>query len=460
MARIWREYVAPDGRKYYYNAVTKQSTWHKPESLDEMDENRGVKRFKKIESKPHVALELYHGWHLVICDTGKKFYYNVETNESVWNLPDEGSRNLIDALDKNKLVALIGLVRGYSPGGLHIYEELVTDLVKLRQEREAKRAEGDQEKDEATGEEVKDEDEEKDKANGEEVKEEDRDQNDGEDNDAQNGLVAGYSSSSESEDEDEGEGEGEEPLNIPITESVEEPVDISGDKKALWDLFTRYDLNPYSAWPFEMKKIRDDPDFLRVLDDSVREDVFEEWCAHAISGDQVEPVDEIKSEDFDEEEDHEPTKYHYLAHIVSKSNITPTTIFMDIKNDNKSLFKKYNIKDFLTSKKDQESFVSKLLFYYKRMKLEERKEVFIQLLKQNGKTIEENLSNDMDKVRHCLAQEIDSNDPYAVETKLFKMEKFMGLWGNLSDLVEEPKYYILGIRDKMLELNDYLKIYV
>ncbi|GAV53918.1 hypothetical protein ZYGR_0AK04200 [Zygosaccharomyces rouxii] len=451
MARIWHEYVAPDGRKYYYNAVTKQSTWHKPEFVDEMDENRGTKRLKKIESKPHIALKLYHGWHLVICDTGKKFYYNVESNESVWNLPDGASRNLIDALDRNKLVALIGLARGYPLGGLHIYDELVADLFKLKQEEEAKESAKYEETGEKTREEAKDEDE-----------DENQDQEDEkEGTNGQNGLVAGYSSSSDGEEDDEEE----KPLNIPIMEPVEEPADTSGDRKALWDLFSRYELNPYSAWPFEMKKIRDEPDFLRVLDDSVREDTFEEWCAHTISGDSNKPVDAARSEeDFDEEEaeeeDLEPTKFHYLAQIVSKSTITPTTIFMDIKNENKALFKKYNIKAFLNSKKDQESFVSKLLYYYKRMNLEERKEVFLQLLKENGKTIEKNLYDNFDKVQSCLFQEIDTNDPYAVETKLFKMEKFMGLWGNLSDLVEEPKYYILGIREKMLELNNYLGLYV
>lgn len=29
----WSEHKAPDGRTYYYNAVTKQSHWEKPEAL-------------------------------------------------------------------------------------------------------------------------------------------------------------------------------------------------------------------------------------------------------------------------------------------------------------------------------------------------------------------------------------------------------------------------------------------
>lgn len=29
----WKEFTAPDGRKYYYNRVTKQSKWQIPEEL-------------------------------------------------------------------------------------------------------------------------------------------------------------------------------------------------------------------------------------------------------------------------------------------------------------------------------------------------------------------------------------------------------------------------------------------
>lgn len=29
----WTEHKAPDGRSYYYNSVTKQSSWEKPDEL-------------------------------------------------------------------------------------------------------------------------------------------------------------------------------------------------------------------------------------------------------------------------------------------------------------------------------------------------------------------------------------------------------------------------------------------
>ena len=30
---VWTEHVAPDGRQYYYNALTGQSTWTKPAEM-------------------------------------------------------------------------------------------------------------------------------------------------------------------------------------------------------------------------------------------------------------------------------------------------------------------------------------------------------------------------------------------------------------------------------------------
>lgn len=436
MARVWYKYVAPDGRNYYYNVLTKQSTWQKPEAFDEVEQGRDAKRFKKIEPKPHVVLELINGWHLVICETGQRFYYNAESVESSWTLPDEDSLTMINSLDKNKLVALIGLARGYALGGSNVYDELVSDLWQMREERERNKS--------------------KPLNNKEEIEEEPA-----ETSEEPNGLVAGYSSS-DSEFEKETEETQENETKIGLVESVEEPIDTSEDRKALWDLFTRYNLNAFSAWPFEMKKIRQDPDFHRISDDALREDIFEEWCASIISGEPNEPISEEEQQlneddEYDENDELEPIKYHYLAQIVSKSTISPTTIFMDIKEENKPLFKKYRIKDFVTSKKDQQYFVSKLLFYYKTMDLEGRKKAFIALLNHHESTIKANLAKDIKHARQLLHQKIDPENPYAVETQLFKMELAIGLWGNLAILVEDPKYYVLGIRDKMLELSSYLK---
>ncbi|VUZ52659.1 unnamed protein product [Hymenolepis diminuta] len=73
----WTEHTSHDGRKYYYNTVTKVTTWDKPEELKSTSE-------KAISDCP---------WKEFIADNGNPYYYNSETKESVWTKPQA----LIDA---------------------------------------------------------------------------------------------------------------------------------------------------------------------------------------------------------------------------------------------------------------------------------------------------------------------------------------------------------------------------
>ena len=69
----WTEHKAPDGRTYYYNAATRQSSWEKPDSL---------------KSSAELLLSKCP-WKEYTSDTGKTYYHNVETKESVWSIPPE-----------------------------------------------------------------------------------------------------------------------------------------------------------------------------------------------------------------------------------------------------------------------------------------------------------------------------------------------------------------------------------
>ncbi|XP_053149813.1 pre-mRNA-processing factor 40 homolog B isoform X1 [Hemicordylus capensis] len=69
----WSEHRAPDGRIYYYNSETKQSSWEKPDEL---------------KSKA----ELLHSrcpWREYRSETGKPYYYNAQSKESRWTRPRE-----------------------------------------------------------------------------------------------------------------------------------------------------------------------------------------------------------------------------------------------------------------------------------------------------------------------------------------------------------------------------------
>lgn len=69
----WTEHKAPDGRAYFYNAVTKQSSWDKPESL----------------MTPTERLQHLCPWKEYCSDAGKVYYHNINTKESRWEAPPE-----------------------------------------------------------------------------------------------------------------------------------------------------------------------------------------------------------------------------------------------------------------------------------------------------------------------------------------------------------------------------------
>ncbi|XP_030036228.1 pre-mRNA-processing factor 40 homolog A [Manduca sexta] len=69
----WSEHRAPDGRTYYYNSVTKQSLWEKPDDL----------------KTPAEKLLSACVWKEYTTDAGRLYYHNIETKESSWVIPKE-----------------------------------------------------------------------------------------------------------------------------------------------------------------------------------------------------------------------------------------------------------------------------------------------------------------------------------------------------------------------------------
>ncbi|XP_068632328.1 pre-mRNA-processing factor 40 homolog A [Battus philenor] len=69
----WSEHKAPDGRTYYYNSVTKQSLWEKPDDL----------------KTPAEKLLSSCVWKEYTTDAGRVYYHNIDTKESSWVIPKE-----------------------------------------------------------------------------------------------------------------------------------------------------------------------------------------------------------------------------------------------------------------------------------------------------------------------------------------------------------------------------------
>ena len=72
-AAAWSEHKSPDGRIYFYNTVTKQSVWEKPDAL-----------------KSETELLLANcPWKEYKSDSGRVYFHNNDTKESVWTIPKE-----------------------------------------------------------------------------------------------------------------------------------------------------------------------------------------------------------------------------------------------------------------------------------------------------------------------------------------------------------------------------------
>ncbi|KAJ1654791.1 U1 snRNP protein [Dispira simplex] len=68
---IWKEYKTPEGRVYFYNTSTKNTTWEKPDELKTSEER---------------ALSTT-AWKEYVAENGRMYYYNTVTKETTWNRP-------------------------------------------------------------------------------------------------------------------------------------------------------------------------------------------------------------------------------------------------------------------------------------------------------------------------------------------------------------------------------------
>lgn len=103
-ASDWETYFdEKKGKPYYYNRITKKTTWKKPDELKTAPElnpqnatnpsagtganvnaNASGAQPKPIKTKSFLGSKV---WKRVFCDTGDVYYYNTETKEVTWTAP-------------------------------------------------------------------------------------------------------------------------------------------------------------------------------------------------------------------------------------------------------------------------------------------------------------------------------------------------------------------------------------
>ncbi|KAL0038165.1 hypothetical protein WJX79_005755 [Trebouxia sp. C0005] len=109
--RTWAQRVSADGRKYFLDPVTRQTTWHDPNRWQEVVAPDGFKVYldqsatsgfssaAKILAAPSVPVaalqNLMPEWREHVNTEGKKFYHNSRTRESLWVLPDDVKQQVL-----------------------------------------------------------------------------------------------------------------------------------------------------------------------------------------------------------------------------------------------------------------------------------------------------------------------------------------------------------------------------
>lgn len=86
----WVEQKTADGKLYYYNKQTLESSWQKPAALVEAEKATRFMEDQKQKKKP-VGKAAVPGtpWCIVWTGDGKHFFFNPSARLSLWEIPEE-----------------------------------------------------------------------------------------------------------------------------------------------------------------------------------------------------------------------------------------------------------------------------------------------------------------------------------------------------------------------------------
>jgi pre-mRNA-processing factor 40 len=92
-APLWQEARNADGRVYYYNVQTKATQWNKPVELMTPVEVCLLFRVYCAHVRANAFLRLQRAlanqpWKEYTAEGGRKYWYNTETKQSTWEMPD------------------------------------------------------------------------------------------------------------------------------------------------------------------------------------------------------------------------------------------------------------------------------------------------------------------------------------------------------------------------------------
>ena len=79
----------PDGRKYYFNASTGESTWERPVDYQPVTVMPAASTTISASQKSGSNANVGASWREMTAQNGRKYYYNTVTKVSVWEMPPD-----------------------------------------------------------------------------------------------------------------------------------------------------------------------------------------------------------------------------------------------------------------------------------------------------------------------------------------------------------------------------------
>ncbi|KAJ3403925.1 transcription elongation regulator [Chytridiales sp. JEL 0842] len=274
----WTQHVGPNGLKYYYNNFTKQSTWEKPADFNPPPpppppplsgmpippmQNHNMQQ-QAAPEEVHVVPDSEHGrelkervaalkklpnttWAIVLTTLENEFFYNFETKERTWDIPEE-------------IGELVGQIMA-EPG----YEEEFQEEEEVPDEGGALEEERQEQFEQPQGGCVLEKKHENVKAV---------------DMAFQGAALAGEKRKVQDEDDAANVDGGNEAKKVKHEEPVVSLVNLTTEQKhhKFLDLLREKDVSPFGTWEKEVQKIIDDPRFELIATPKERKYLFDKYC--------------------------------------------------------------------------------------------------------------------------------------------------------------------------------------
>jgi len=324
----WTEHKAPSGEFYYYNHITKQSTWKKPDNyipykppfIPHFQQKHVLQKpITKTEQKPiekAISMKRIPGtpWHIILTSRNNEFFYNYDTKKSTWEIPEEVKDIINNLLEEAKKI------KEEREAAMKKKEE----MNKLKEEEDKKQLEI-QEKMEIDEKKEKEQVEQKEK---------------------------------------------EKQSDTKSKESQQQKLSDSSKEKKIEDFYALLEENkvsPFSTWEQELSNIIHDKRYTLIPTLRERKKLFDEYCRKKIE--EMKKNNELTVED-------PVKKYKKLLKEVVKEDTTWKMFMIRNKRDSRylNLGAKEREKIFNEYKKEMEKS--------ERQKRIERKEAFLELLKE------------------------------------------------------------------------------